>query len=131
MAHLIACMGHDTENQDIVGKIIYSKVFDIVYLICDADVKENFILRDESIKSLIKINYVLIDDNDAIDRLNDDIYASLKKGFANDKIQDLELAINISSGKGRLHAALISAVVRLGYGIRIVDLDKDGDVVAL
>ena len=128
MSHLITCIGHDKDSWDAVTRIINSQVFDIIYIVTDVFGKNSFLLNNPK---AVTIAYILVDDNDPIDKLNDDIYNSLKKGFGNDKLIDLEIALNISSGVGRLHAALISAVMKLGYGIRIIEIDKDGDVVAL
>ena len=48
-----------------------------------------------------------------------------------DKVQDLDMAVNISSGSGKEHAILISTIMKLGYGIRLVDLDKNNDILEM
>lgn len=126
MAHLIACLGHDKENWKIVSKILDSGIFKTIYLITYPDCKDEFIINNKS----VNLRYILIDD-EPIEKLNDEIYESLKRGLQGDKLNDLEIAINISSGSGRLHSSIISSIMRLGYSIRIIDIDKDGDVVSL
>jgi hypothetical protein len=38
---------------------------------------------------------------------------------------DFEVALNISSGTGKQHAALLSAVIGSGYGVRLVTLENN------
>ena len=42
------------------------------------------------------------------------------------EITDLEIALNIVSGEGREHMAVVSALLSLGLGIRLVALSKEG-----
>jgi hypothetical protein len=66
-----------------------------------------------------------------VEELFGDIFVALKKAFGNDKMVDLDIAVNITSGQGKEHTALLSALIKLGYGIRLVDIDAGGDVVEL
>lgn len=38
---------------------------------------------------------------------------------------EFDIAINIASGSGRQHAALLAAVLQLGYGVRIVSFENN------
>ena len=42
------------------------------------------------------------------------------------KIKDLEVAVNIVAGTGKEHSAIISAVLKLGMGIRLIVLTPNG-----
>ena len=42
------------------------------------------------------------------------------------KIDDLEVAVNLVSGEGKEHMALLSALMKLGLGIRLIALTKNG-----
>ena len=42
------------------------------------------------------------------------------------KLNDLEVGVNIVGGSGKEHMALVSAVLKLGFGIRLVALTPDG-----
>jgi len=44
------------------------------------------------------------------------------------KIKGIEVAVSIASGSGKEHMALISALLRIPVGIRLVALTKDGIV---
>ncbi|MBI5390426.1 hypothetical protein HZB02_02985 [Candidatus Woesearchaeota archaeon] len=44
------------------------------------------------------------------------------------KINDFEVAVNIISGNGREHMALLSALLKVGLGLRLVVYTKEGIV---
>ena len=52
--------------------------------------------------------------------LRDDIKNTLK-----DKINGLEVAVNISSGSGKEHMALLAALISTGVGFRLVTLSRN------
>jgi len=128
MPHLITCLGHDKERWHVIERIISSQLFDIIYIVTDIFGKDNFIINPPS---SVTISYILVDFSDSVEKINEELSAALKRAFGKDKIVDLEIAINITSGDGRLHSALISAVMKLGYGLRIIEVDKDDDVAVL
>ena len=43
----------------------------------------------------------------------------------NGKIKDLEVAVNIVSGTGKEHMALLAAILKLGVGVRLVALENN------
>ena len=43
-----------------------------------------------------------------------------------EKISGIEVGLNIVSGSGKEHMALISALLKLGIGIRLVALTSNG-----
>ena len=51
----------------------------------------------------------------------DTLRAQLKE-----KINDIEVALNMISGSGKLHMATLSALLKLGLGIRLIALTKQG-----
>ena len=59
-------------------------------------------------------------DNAALSEMIKDMQAQLK-----DKVR-IETAVNIISGEGKEHMALLSALLRLGVGIRFVAFTKEG-----
>ena len=52
--------------------------------------------------------------------------AELIKAHLQGKISDFEVAINIISGSGKEHMAVLKALMELGLGFRLVALTKDG-----
>jgi hypothetical protein len=43
-----------------------------------------------------------------------------------DKIKGTEVALNLVSGTGKEHMAILAALLKLGVGIRLVALTKEG-----
>jgi len=111
MTNLIACLSTGKGTWGHVSRL--KEDFEKVYLITNDYGKENF-QKDEKTE-LIAVNF-----NQGIKELRDEIINVLKN-----KIKE-EVAVNIISGTGKEHMALISALLKLGTGIRLVALTKDG-----
>lgn len=129
MAHLIACLGSEKSTWNDVDKIISSGLFDRIYIIT-----KNSVEQDDNFphaKPEAKIKTIKMDFNKASEDLVPELYVILKKDFMQDKIQDLDIAVNITSGTGKEHAIVISTLMKLGYGIRLVDLDKNGNILEM
>ena len=54
-----------------------------------------------------------------------DLIEDLKTALK-DKVKMMETAVNIISGEGKEHIALLSALLKIGVGIRLVALTKEG-----
>jgi len=133
MAHLIACLGTDKESWNDVNTVIQSGFFDKVYIITDDFGVQHYVkpavktaTKSDVIIKLVKLNFAK-----ASEELVPELYVILKKHFLEDKIQDLDIAVNITSGTGKEHAIIISTLMKLGYGIRLVDLDKDRNLLEM
>ncbi|MBU4241712.1 MAG: hypothetical protein KKF52_00625, partial [Nanoarchaeota archaeon] len=61
-----------------------------------------------------KVNFIILDLNLDIQAIKDSIFNELK-----DKLK-LDVALNMHSGSGKEHLALISALLKTGVGIRFV-----------
>ncbi len=114
MTELIACLSTGKGTWGHVSRLMQDGKWDKIFLITNDYGKENFNKDDKT--ELIAINL-----NQGIKELRDEIYNSLKG-----KIKGTEVAINIISGMGREHMALISALLKLGIGFRLYALTKDG-----
>lgn len=124
MTHLVICYNKDNYgNYENIKKIISSRIFENIYVISTKEIDTEF--------SGFKTKTIVVDFNKSVEDLFADIFIGLKKIFGNDKIVDLDIAVNISSSNGKENTALLSALMKLGYGIRLIDLDKNGDVVEL
>jgi hypothetical protein len=122
MSHLIICLGKD--NNAHVRKII--KKFDNIYIISN-DVEE---FNPDNIDPKQKISLLMMPKlplKDLVEALSYELKTQLSK----DKITDLDIAVNISSGSGDIHSAIIAAVMKLGYGIRLVDIDDKNTLIEL
>ena len=114
MTELIACLSTGKGTWGHVNRLLQDKKWDKVFLITNEYGKENF-QKDE------KTELIAINMTQGIRELRDNIHDVLK-----DKIKGTEVAVNFISGTGREHMALIAALLRLGVGIRLVALTKEG-----
>lgn len=122
MSHLIICLGKDSQEK----VRILMKGFDNIYVISEG-------IEEIDVKSLSpeqKISLLLMPEMQTT-QLSKALFYELKSQLSKDKIVDLDIAVNISSGSGKIHSATISALMKLGYGIRLVDVDEKGNIVEL
>ena len=114
MTELIACLSTGKGTWGHVNRLIEEKDWERVFLITNDYGKENFTASDKTV--LIAVNA-----NRGMRELRDEIKERLKE-----QIKGTEVAVNFVSGTGKDHMALISALLQLGVGIRLVALTKEG-----
>ncbi len=114
MTCLVACLSTGKGTWGHVGRLVSDGNWDKIFLITNSFGKENF-------KNEKNAEMIVIDSRKGIEDLRDEIKSGLK-----DKINDTEIAVNVVSGEGKEHMALISAIMQLGYGFRLFALTKDG-----
>ena len=68
-----------------------------------------------------KFEFIKIDLNKKLKELKEEFSKKLKG-----KVKGMEVALSIASGNGKEHMALISALTKLGLGIRLVALTPKG-----
>jgi len=113
MTSLIACLSTGKGTWGHVSRLIEDEKWDKVFLITNEFGKENF-------QNTKNTELIIIDSNKGLKDLQQDIIDQLK-----DKVEG-EVALNIVSGTGKEHMALLSALLKLGLGIRLIALTKDG-----
>ncbi|MDD5177945.1 MAG: hypothetical protein PHT54_01515 [Candidatus Nanoarchaeia archaeon] len=113
MTTLIACLSTGKGTWGHVSRVIQDREWEKVYLITNDFGKENFTKDD-------KTEFIVIDANKSVLEIIEDLKTSLK-----DKVNG-DIAVNMVSGTGKEHMALLSALLKLGVGIRLVALTKDG-----
>lgn len=113
MTSLVACLGAGKGTWVHVSRLIECQEWESIVLITNPFGLENF----ENTKNA---QLVVIDDRKDIPELTEDIMKALDGKFFGD------VAVNFVSGDGKWHMALLSALLKLGVGIRLVDLTKDG-----
>jgi hypothetical protein len=113
MTYLVACLSTGKDTWVKVIKLVKSGQFDKCFLITNAFGKEHFTAIENA-------ELVLVNADKNIDQLVEDI----KKGLQG-KIIDTEVALNLTSGSGKEHMALLSALLKLGLGIRLVDMQEE------
>ncbi len=114
MTELVACLSTGKGTWGHVSRLMQDGKWEKIFLITNDYGKENFNKDDKT--ELIAINL-----NQGIKELRDEIMNNLKE-----KIKGSEVAVNIISGMGREHMALMAALLKIGVGFRLVALTKDG-----
>jgi len=110
---LIACLSTGKGTWGHVSRLIQDGSWDDIILITNDFGKEKFTLE--------KGEMIVIDNRAEITDMRDDIKKKLEG-----KLNDTEVAVNIVSGDGKEHTALISALLQSGVGIKLVAVTKDG-----
>ena len=114
MTELVACLSTGKGTWGHVGRLIADGKWEKIILVTNDYGKENF-NKDE------KTEFVAVNMNQGMLELRDEIYNNLKE-----KVKGTEVAVNFVSGMGKEHMALISALLKLGVGIRLMALTKNG-----
>ena len=114
MTDLIACYSSGKGTQLHVQKVIEGRAWNRVYLVTPSSEKESLSIPKTAEKIMIDTSQTIVE------------MASQIQKALNGKITDLEVALNLVSGEGREHMAVISALLKLGMGIRLVALTKEG-----
>ena len=108
MTDLVACLSTGKGTWVHVAKLIKDQNWDKVFLITNQFGKEKF-TPDE------KTELIVVDSNKPINELVEDIRKSLVG-----KLSMGDAAVNLISGTGKEHMALLSALLKLGAGIRLI-----------
>lgn len=112
MTSLIACIGSGKGTWIELQKLIEAESWDNVFLITNSYGKDRF---------KADATYILVDDLQSPHVISPIIISQLKG-----KIKHTEVALNISSGSGNMHMAILSALLKLGLGIRLVAFVDSG-----
>lgn len=114
MTDLVACLSTGKGTWGHVNRLIQDNEWEQIFLITNEFGKENFTLEK-------KAEFIIVDVNKGIKEIRDEIAEKLK-----DRIKGLEVAVNLVSGSGKEHMAILGALLKLGMGIRPVALTKEG-----
>lgn len=114
MTQLIACLSTGKGTWGHVSRLIEDGKWDSVLLITNDYGKENFNKNEKT--ELIALNL-----EQGLRELREEMKKELKT-----RIKGTEVAVNFISGTGREHMAMVSALLQLGVGIRLIALTKDG-----
>ena len=114
MTELIACLSSDKGTSKYVAKLINDYDWNNIIVITNE-------LGGKSFKSNKPLDFVIIDSNNPLVFLAKDIKEKLSG-----KIKGIEVAVNFVSGDGKEHMALMSALLKLGIGVRFIALKPEG-----
>ena len=111
---LIAYLSTGKGTWGHVSRMVQDGDFEKVYLITNEYGKENYTADAKT--ELISVN-----SSQGLKELRDEIRTILKE-----KVKGMEVAVNFVSGTGKEHMAFMSALLKLGVGIRFMALTKEG-----
>lgn len=110
MPTLLACLSTGKGTWSEVTKLLQAQAWTAIYLITNQFGKDNFTLPPGNVQLV-----VLNPEADSVEMLVEQITKQLQG-----KITDFEVALNIVSGTGKEHMALLEAVLELGLNFRLV-----------
>ena len=111
MTDLIASLTTGKGTWTEVLKIMDSEEWDNIFLITNEFGLKNF-------KTKKKVNFVIINESKPSHATVEDITKQL-----HGKINGLEVALNIISGTGKEHMAIMAAILKLGFAVRFVTVE--------
>lgn len=115
MPTLIACLSSGKGTWSEVNKIIQSQDWNKVFLITNQFGKENYTPGKNTELILVES---FPDTPTTI--ITDQIKKQLK-----DRIADFEVALNLASGTGKEHMALLEAIMQMGLNFRQVAVNRN------
>jgi len=122
MPTLIACLSTGKGTWAEVSKIAQSQEWNKVFLITNQFGKENYTPGKN-------MELILVDSFP--DTPTTIITEQIKKQLK-DKISDFEVALNLASGSGKEHMAVLEAVMQMGLNFRLVTVNRNNvDVLGL
>ena len=113
MADLVACLSSGKGTWLQVSGLIKRQEWGNIFLITNEFGKEKF-TADK------KVEMIVVNTDQPLIGLVDEIKNALDGRLSGD------VAVNLISGSGKEHMAIISALLKLGVGIRLIALTKEG-----
>ena len=114
MTDLVACLSSGEKSWIHIAKLIKEQDWKKVFLITNEFGKNKF-------KSEKEVEFIVVDMQKPVF----DLIEEIKNGLRG-KITDLEVGLNLVSGSGKEHMAVLSALLKLGVGVRLMAVTKDG-----
>ena len=113
MTDLVVCLSTGKGTWGHVGRLISDKEWQKIILITNDFGKENFTAEKPT-------EMIIIEQRAPIKELVTTIQSQLKDKIKND------VAVNLVSGTGKEHMAILSALMKLGVSFELVALTKEG-----
>lgn len=114
MVCLVASLSTGKGTWVQVSKLIQDGEWEKIFLITNSFGKEKFTNTKNA-------QMIIIEDNKEVEEIREKIKSCLK-----DKLTGTEIAVNIISGSGKEHTAILSAILQLGYGMRFMTATSEG-----
>ncbi|MBS3091515.1 hypothetical protein J4217_03660 [Candidatus Pacearchaeota archaeon] len=109
---LVAFLGNDKENWGQVKALCGRMQWNNIVLVKNKNANDFEIENAEVVE---------IDSNKSLIGIKNDLINKLKT-----RLKDFEVALSIASGNGKEHMALVSALLTLPVGVRLVVFTKEG-----
>jgi hypothetical protein len=109
---LVAFLGKDKENWGQVKALVSKGQWENVVIVKNKDAEEFEIENAQIVK---------IDSEKPLVELKEDLIDKLKS-----RLNDFEVALSVASGSGKEHMAILSALLTMPVGVRMVVFTKDG-----
>lgn len=113
MAQLVTCIGEGKGTWGHVARVINESDWSGIYIVTTEYFKDKF-------KTEKQAKMIVVDKEKSVP----DIVAELHKEFEG-KISG-DVSVNLISGSGKEHMAILSSLMRLGIRIKLVAFAKDG-----
>ena len=114
MTQLVACLSTGKGTWGHVNRLIEDGKWDSVILLTNEYGKENFSKNEKT--ELVPVNL-----EQGIKELTLEIQEKLRP-----LLKGAEVALNLVSGTGKEHMAIVSSLIKLGFSFRLIALTKDG-----
>ncbi|MBN2052927.1 hypothetical protein JW756_05460 [Candidatus Woesearchaeota archaeon] len=114
MTDLVACLSTGKGTWTGVLKLISKLEFDNIFLVANQWSKENLKIKKQN------IHFIIINSEDNTSKIRDSITSQLEG-----KIKGFDVAVNLDSGTGKEHTAIITALIKLGFALRFVVAEGD------
>lgn len=111
MSELVVLLSTGKGTWSEVAKLINSYEWDKIFIVTNEFGKSTFNKKEN-------MEFVIINPDAELKFIKNQIYTYLK-----DKNLELEVALNFVSGTGKEHMALLSAILKLGLGVRLVTFE--------
>ncbi len=113
--NLVACLSTGKGTWGHVAQLLNDPQWEKIFLITNEFGRENFKTEGKNAELIV------IDANKPLEEMIVDVKEKLKG-----KIKDTEVAVNLISGSGKEHMAMLSALLQSGLGLRFFAVTKDG-----
>jgi len=113
MTDLVALLSTGKGTWTEVAKLMNNQDWDNIFLITNEFGQKTFNKKEN-------MEFIVVNPNLSIEILIEKIKSQLEN-----KIQGTEVALNMISGSGKEHMALLSALLKLGLGIRLVSFTNN------
>ncbi|MBN2459593.1 hypothetical protein JXB28_04885 [Candidatus Woesearchaeota archaeon] len=114
MTDLVACLGTGKGTWTGVLKLVSRQDFEQCFLIVNSWTKQSLQLKKDN------LHLVVIDSEAKTASIKEEIIKQLEG-----KIKGFEVAVNLDSGAGKEHTAVVTALIQLGFALRFVEMDGD------